>query len=137
MSDNPYPDALPCPLWTHTALLRPIALWSLDTFGDDPPMLIGVEFGSSRVRFHPVFLDPEDPIDTMADLIAPDEWDVLAVVANAYDVSAQRTHGVIAHAVDRAGRAATELDQPCGQRRPLRSFGGRLHDACLEMLGVW
>lgn len=133
MSNAPYP----CPLGRNTALLRPIALWSLDTFGDDSPVLIGVDLGHPKVSFHPVFLDVDDPVDNLADFIAPETWDVVVVVAEARDVSSHRSHGLIAHAVDRAGETATELDQYCGQRRPLRSFGGRLHDACLELLGIW
>ena len=133
MSSTPYP----CPLGRNTALLRPIALWSLDTFGDDAPLLIGVDLGHPKVSFHPVFLDEDDPVDNLADLIAPDTWDVIVVLAPARSVSSQRSQGVIAHVVDRAGQTATELDQSCGQRRPLRSFGGRLHAACLELLGIW
>ena len=127
----------PCPLGQNTALLRPIALWSLDTFGDDAPVLVGVDLGHPKVSFHPIFLEFDDPIDTMAGLIAPDTWDVIVVIADALDVSARQIEGVIAHAVDRWGNTATEIDQYCGQRRPLRAVGGRLHDACLELLGIW
>lgn len=96
-------------------------------------MLIGVVLDAANVRFHPVELGEDDPIDDLADLAAPDPWDVLVVVAATSDVDSHMRHGTIAHAVDRLGGSATELDESCGRRRSLRAHGGRLHDACLEL----
>ena len=117
-------------------MLRPIALWSLDTFGEDPPMLIGVRFDADQVRFFPAPLDPFDPVASMADLNIADDWDVLAVVTDAHEAGAKVREGVLAHCVDRAGRSATELDDWCGRRRALRAIRGPLHDACLELFSV-
>ena len=129
--------AYPCPLSAHSALLRPVAMWLLDTFGDGPPMLVGVEFTSPKVKFHPVRLHASDPLDTMAGLTAPDSWDVVGVVVEARDALGRSHAGVVAHCVDREGRSATELDEACGRRRALRTVRGRLHDACLELLFGW
>lgn len=112
-------------------------MWLLDTFGDGPPMLVGVEFGHPKVRFHPVRLDPDDPLDTMAGLAAPDSWDVLGVVVEASDALGRAHAGAVAHCVDREGMSATELDESCGRRRSLRAVRGRLHDACMELLHGW
>ena len=109
----------------------------LDTFGDDPPMLVGVELASPNVSFHPVYLDEDDPIDTMAGLVAPDSWDLLAVVVEAFDTFGRVSSGVVSHCIDRDGRSATELDEWCGRRRSLRTFNGRLHEACKEVLIPW
>ncbi len=136
MSDNPYSHPLPCPLWTHTALLRPVAVWTLDSFGEDPPMLVGVELATPSVKFHPVYLDEADPLDTMSGLVAPDSWDLLSVVVEAHDAGGRLHNGVLAHVIDRAGRSATELDEWCGRRRSLRAFNGRLHDACTELFEI-
>lgn len=99
-------------------------------------MLIGVEFASPHVQFHPVYLDEEDPLDTLVGLIAPRSWDVLAVVVEAYDTFGRVSSGVVSHCVDREGRSATELDEWCGRRRSLRTFRGRLHDACTELFAA-
>ncbi len=130
------PEMYPCPLWNHNRLLRPIAVWSLDTFGGEPPILIGCTLRERNARFIPVPLDPFDPVEAMADLIIPDEWDVLAVVTNTHDAGPRVRDGIVAHCVDRAGRSATELDEWCGRRRSLTTVGGRLHDACLELFSV-
>lgn len=121
-------------------------MWLLDTFGDGQPdvvgnhgapMLVGVELGSPKVAFHPVLLDLMDPIDTMAGLVAPDSWDVVGVVLDAWDGLGRSHTGRLAHCVDRDGRSATELDEWCGRRRSLRAVHGRLHDACMELLHGW
>lgn len=126
----------PCHFWTNSPLLRPIALWSLDTFGGDTPMLIGVRFDQDHAQFTPVPLDPFDPVASMADLVIPDDWDVLAVVTGAHEAGSKVREGVLAHCIDRAGRSATELDDWCGRRRALRAVRGHLHDACLELFSV-
>ncbi|MDW3177920.1 MAG: hypothetical protein R8J94_11070 [Acidimicrobiia bacterium] len=123
----------PCPLSAYAALLQPLANWCLDTFGDGPPMLIGVVLGDAKVHFHPVELDDEHPIDDLADLAAPDRWDVLVVVAPTAEIDCRVGRGTVAHAVDRFGASATELDEPCGRRRALRLVRGTLHDACIEL----
>ena len=100
-------------------------------------MLIGVRFDTDRARFFPVPLDPFDPIASMADLVIPDDWDVLAVVTGAYEAGSRVSEGVLAHCVDRLGRSATELDDWCGRRRAMRVVRGHLHDACLEVFAVF
>ena len=129
-------ERYPCPLWTHAPRLRPVALWLLDTFGDDPPMLVGVQFTEPKALFFPVELDPADPMASMADLIVPDSWDVLAVVVETQEIGSASPDGVISHAIDRAGRSATELDERCGRRRKLHARNGKLHQACLELFSV-
>jgi hypothetical protein len=125
----------PCPLSVYSGLLRPLASWCLDTFGEGPPMLVGVVLDAANVRFQPVELGEDDPLDDLADLAAPEPWDVLVVIAATADVDAHMRRGTVAHAVDRHGGSATELDEWCGRRRSLRARGGRLHDACLELFG--
>lgn len=129
----------PCPLPAYSSLLQPLASWCLDTFGEGPPVLVGVELGSPSVLFHPVELDDDDPIDHLADLAAPDRWDVLVFVADTGQLDDNMRRGTVAHAVDRLGCSATELDETCGRRRSLRHGRGRLHDACLEVFEplVW
>jgi hypothetical protein len=122
----------PCPFPTYSSLLRPLALWCLDTFGEGPPMLIGVSLGGMAAHFQPIELCDEDPVDDMADLLAPDRWDVLVVVAPT-EAGSEIRGGTVAHAVDRFGASATELDDFCGRRRSLRMLRGRLHEACLEV----
>lgn len=123
----------PCPLSAYSGLLRPLAAWCLDTFGEGPPMLIGVVFGESNVVFQPVELDEHDPIDDLHTLAAPDPWEVLVIVVTTTQLGTRPSDGVVAHAIDRFGSAATELDEPCGRRRSLRSVGGPLHDASVAL----
>lgn len=123
----------PCPLSAYSPLLHPLARWCLDTFGEGPPMLVGVVLGDDTVRFQPVELDEVDPIDDLADLAAPDPWDVLVVIASTAEIDGSSAAGTVAHAIDRYGASATELDEPCGRRRTLRLIRGRLHDACVEL----
>lgn len=123
----------PCPFPAYAPLLRPLAAWCLDTFGEGPPMLVGVILGEVNVRFQPVELRESDPIDELADLAAPDPWDVVVVVADTTDLEIDLRRGTVAHAVDRLGASATELDEWCGRRRSLRVLHGRLHDACVEV----
>lgn len=129
-----YPT-LPCKLSANASLLRPIALWSLDTFEQNTPVLIGVEFTSPKISFHPVVLAESNPFDTLAGLLAPPTWDVLVVVIDGFDLVSRVRSGVIAHCVDRSGQSATEMDDRCGRRRSLYSSGGILHTACLEIFG--
>ena len=96
-------------------------------------MLVGVVLGDAKVQFHAVELAEADPIDDLADLAAPDPWDVLVVVASTAEIDGRLGHGIIAHAVDRFGASATELDESCGRRRTLRLVRGALHDACVEV----
>jgi hypothetical protein len=123
----------PCPLPTYSSLLRPLALWCLDTFGEGPPMLIGVTLGNENVHFQPVELHEADPIDDLSGLVAPEPWDVVVVVAPTDEIDLERHSGTVAHAVDRLGWSATELDEWCGRRRSLRTFRGRLHNACVKV----
>lgn len=123
----------PCPLSVYSGLLQPLASWCLDTFGEGPPVLVGVVLGDANVRFHAVELDEADPIDDLADLAAPDPWDVLVVVASTVTMNGTPGRGIVAHAVDRFGASATELDESCGRRRTLRLVRGVLHDVCLEL----
>lgn len=123
-----------CPLPTYSSLLHPLAAWCLDTFGEGPPMLVGVAFGDTQVRFHPIELCDLDPLHDLAGLIAPDDWDALVVIAPTCEAQRQTPNGTVAHAVDRTGRSATELDDPCGHRRSLHVLRGRLHDTCLTVL---
>ena len=126
-------ESSPCQLSAHSSLLRPVALWCLDTFGDDAPMLVGVGMGPDNVHFHPVQLSPDDPLADLAGLTAPDDWDVVVAVVPTRDTDAPYGDGVLAHAVDRFGASATEIDDWCGHRRPLRSARGRLHSLCESM----
>ena len=123
----------PCPFSAYAGLLRPLATWCLDTFGGGPPMLIGIVLGEENVRFQPVELGPDDPVDDLADLAAPEPWDVIVVVAETAEIESVPQPGTVAHAVDRHGSSATELDEWCGRRRSLRLVRGRLHDACLDV----
>lgn len=123
----------PCPLSACSGLLQPLANWCLDTFGEGPPMLVGVVFGGVTVTFHAVELDEADPVGDLAELAAPDPWDVLVVVAATSTIDGAFSTGVVAHAVDRFGASATELDEACGRRRTLRLVRGALHDACVEL----
>ncbi len=125
---------LPCHSPNNASLLRPIALWTLDVFGDDAPMLVGVTFSEPKVNFEPVFLDPFKPFDSLAELAAPPTWDALTVVVDAEDIgSANLGYAIVAHTVDRLGRSATEADLYCGRRNSLQTIYGRLHTACLEL----
>ena len=130
------PESRPCPLSTHTALLRPIARWSLDTFGGDPPMLVGVSLANPKALFHPISLDPFDPVTSIDQLVAPTSWDLVVVIVEALETGSEVRDGIVAHAVDRAGRSATELDDWCGRRRALRSRHGRLHKAAVQLLNA-
>ena len=118
------------PLAPNLSVLRPLALWCLDTFGDDAPMLIGIGFDDEQVYFHPVELSIHDPLGDLAGLAAPSDWDVLVVVAEVRTLDGPRLGGTIAHAVDRLGGCATELDDGCGHRRSLRALRGSLHATC-------
>ncbi len=120
------------PLAPNLSVLRPLALWCLDTFGEDAPMLVGIQLADEHVRFHPVQLS-DDPLDDLAGLAAPSDWDVAVVVAHTETINSQRLSGTIAHAVDRFGSCATELDDDCGRRRSLRTVRGSLHSACLTL----
>lgn len=124
---------LPCHSPNNASLLRPIAIWTLDVFGEDSPMLVGASFTEPKVKFEPVFLDPFEPLASLAGLIAPPTWDVLTVIVDAHDLDGKLGDAIVAHTVDRAGRSATEADLYCGRRTTLRAFGGRLHSACLEL----
>ena len=126
---------LPCHSASNASLLRPIALWTLDVFGDDSPMLVGVSFAEPKVEFEPVFLDPFKPFVSLAELIAPPTWDALTVVVDAQDITGNLGDAIIAHTVDLAGRSATEADLYCGRRTTLRTLQGRLHTACLDLFG--
>ena len=123
-------ESSPCQLSTHSSLLRPVAQWCLDTFGDDAPMLIGVAMGPDKVSFHPVQLSCDDPLTDLAGLAAPIDWDVVVAVVPTRDVDAPYGDGILAHSADRHGASATEIDDWCGHRRPLRSARGRLHALC-------
>jgi len=96
-------------------------------------MLVGVELGDPNVQFHAVELDDFDPIDDLADLAAPDSWDLVVVVAPTTETGDRIGLGTVAHATDRSGASATELDEACGRRRSLRLVRGALHDACVEL----
>ena len=121
-----------CPLSPATSVLRPLAMWCLDTFGDGPPMLVGVMLGADKVHMHPIEL-ADDPLLDMTNLVAPDEWDFLVLVASATTIGSRFDGGTISHAVDRNGGSATELDEWCGRRRSLRLIRGQLHDACVAV----
>ena len=125
---------LPCHSAANASLLRPIARWTLDVFGDDSPMLVGVSLVEPKAQFEPVFLHPFDPLSSLAEMLAPPTWDVLTLVVDGHDIAA-RSFGdaVIAHTVDRSGRSATEVDLYCGQQRSLSAVSGRLHTACLQV----
>ena len=127
-------SSFPCPLSTNHALLRPIAIWTLDTYGDDPPMLVGVELGSPTVSFHPIYLDDEDPLVTIDSIVAPPSWDLVVAVVEAYDAFDRVHSGQVVHCVDNEGRSATVMDDWCGRRRTLQAFTGRLHHACVAVL---
>jgi len=121
-----------CQFSARTSLLRPLATWCLDTFGEDAPMLVGVRLGPDAVHFQPIQLGEDDPLNDLAGLAAPSDWDVAVVVAPAH--STELPHGgVVAHAVDRDGSSATELDEFCGRRRPLKTIRGVLHTRCVEL----
>ena len=72
-------------------------------------------------------------VDDLSDLAAPEPWDVIVVVAETAEIESVTHPGTVAHAVDRQGSSATELDEWCGRRRSLRLVRGRLHDACLDV----
>ncbi len=114
-------------------MLGSLAAWCLDTFGDDAPMLIGVRLGDERAGFHPVQLGDIDPVEDLAGLRAPDDWDAAVVVVPAQQAHGARISGVLAHAVDRNSHSATYLDEPCGHRRALHAPTGILHDLCLAL----
>lgn len=125
----------PCPLSAYSGLLRPLATWCLDTFGEGPPILIGVIFGETNVRFQPVELDDDDPLADLRRLAAPDSWEVVVIVVSTTLLGARPANGIVAHAVDRFASSATELDEACGRRRSLHTIGGPLHDASLALFG--
>lgn len=125
----------PSPLSPCAGLLRPLTAWCLDTFGEGPPMLIGVTLHRSSVTFHPIELDDDDPVADLAGLAAPDPWDVLVILAPATELGGGRLEGIIAHAIDRFGSSATELDEASGRRRSLNAVGGPLHEAGLALFG--
>lgn len=122
-----------CQLTTRLSVLRPLALWCLDTFGEDSPMLVGVRLAAKKVHFHPIALSEEDPLTDLAGLAAPHDWDIVVVVAQTAELDSPHSGGTIAHAVDRFGGSATELDDWCGRRRSLRTLRGSLHLICLGM----
>lgn len=130
MSPQPFPTTAP--------LLGPITEWCIDTFDGLTPLLIGVEFGAEHVGFHPVELDPIDPLSDTVGLVADPEWDVavlLVDVLHAIDNTETVTtrSGLLAHGHDRDGLFVTILDSPDGSRRMLRQTRGVLHDAIAEL----
>ena len=123
----------PCHLNAHLSVLRPLAIWCLDTIGEDAPMLVGVQLAEGNVHFRPVQLSSNDPIADLSGLAAPSDWDALVVVTETTALNTTPANGVLAHAVDRFGGCATELDDACGHRRSLRTLRGSLHSTCLAL----
>ncbi len=123
----------PCPLNARQSVLRPLALWCLDTFSEDHPMLVGIHLAADKVHFNPVQLSDEDPLTDLGGLAAPLDWDVLVVVATTSTLDSPHSGGTIAHAVDRFGGSATELDDWCGRRRSLHTLRGSLHSTMQAM----
>lgn len=130
MSPIPFPATAP--------LLGPLTEWCLDTFDGLAPILIGVEFGDDSVGFHPVELDPVDPIADLIGLRADPDWSIVVLLvdvlhAQTIDLETNAFDGVLAYACDRKGLSTALLDTPCGQRRKLRQREGFLAVTCSEL----
>jgi len=130
MSPIPFPATAP--------LLGPLTEWCLDTFDGLAPILIGVEFGTESVGFHPVELDPVDPIADLIGLRADPDWAIVVLIvdvlhAQAVDLETNAFDGVLAYACDRRGLSTARLDTPCGQRRNLRQREGFLAVTCADL----
>lgn len=130
MSPAPFPATAP--------LLGPITEWCLDTFDGLAPILIGVEFGVETVGFHPVELDPVDPIADLIGLRADPDWSIAVLIvdvihAQSQDLETNAFDGILAYSFDREGRSTARLDSPCGQRRNLRNKRGFLGEICAEL----
>ena len=128
----------PAPFPATAPLLGPLTEWCLDTFDGLAPILIGVEFGPDIVGFHPVELDPVDPISDLVGLRADPDWSIAVLIvdvlhAQGEDLETNTFNGTLAFACDREGRSTARLDSPSGQRRSLRSSSGHLATVCTEL----
>ena len=136
---NPFKAAMsPTPFPATSPLLGPITDWCLDTFDGLAPLLIGIEFGVDTVGFHPVELDPVDPIADLVGLRADPDWSIAVVIADvlhaqARDLETNAFSGILAYSCDREGLSQARLDTPCGQRRNLRHRTGFLPAVCAEL----
>lgn len=131
----------PIPFPATSSLLGPLTEWCLDTFDGLAPLLIGVEFGSDLVSFHPVELDPVDPVADLIGLRADSGWSIVVLIldvihAQSQDLETSAFNGILAYACDSEGRSTARLDSPGGQRRHLRRKEGFLSTACAELFNA-
>ena len=127
MSPTPFPATAP--------LLGPVTEWCLDTFDELAPLLVGVEFTSENACFHPVELDPVDPVSDLIGMRADPDWSAAIVIVDVLHSPGQCGQdniddGLLAFGCDRAGASTTRLDYPNGSRRVLRHPQGPLETVC-------
>lgn len=127
MSPTPFPATAP--------LLGPLTEWCLDTFDGLAPLLIGVEFTADGAGFHPVELDPVDPVADLVGLQADPDWSAAIIIVDVLHSPSERMQdnidgGLLAFACDRGGASTTRLDYPNGSRRVLRHPRGVLEAVC-------
>ncbi len=124
----------PVPFPVTASLLAPISEWCLDTFEELSPLLVGAHFGAEQISFHPVELDPVDPLSDLCGLIADPDWDVVVLIVDVLHAH-DGAHlwgieeGQLAHGRDRTGASVTLLDLDRGPRRTLRQPHGTLRVA--------